>query len=122
MNSQQFLKNGGFFLILFALLGFFGVLGPSSDASVFGSAWWFDITENWGHLIVGILALVFAYFGDAKIQQPAVIVVGVISILLGFYSIFTPSLLGANFQNPPDSIFHLIVGIWALISTRGGGE
>jgi hypothetical protein len=119
MNPKQFLRIGGGVLVVVGILGFANVLGPTADTSLFGKAWWFDNGENWAHLIIGIIALIAAYAVGVEAQKPLVVVVGVIAVLVGLYSIFVgESFLGANLQNPADSILHLVVGIWALIASR----
>ena len=118
MNPKQFLLLGGVVLVLVGVLGFVGVLGPTADASIFGSAWWFDSAENWAHLVLGIVALILAYATGLSLQRPVVMLLGIIGVLVGLYSFFGyPMLLGANLENPLDSILHLVVGIWALAAS-----
>ncbi|MBI2623653.1 MAG: hypothetical protein HYW65_03725 [Candidatus Liptonbacteria bacterium] len=120
MNPKQFLRIGGGVLVLVGILGFVNVLGPTPEASIFGAGWWFDNGENWAHLIIGIVALIAAYALSAEAQKPLVVVVGIVAVLVGLYSILVgESFLGANLENPADSILHLVVGIWALIASRG---
>ena len=115
MNPKQFLLIGGIVLVLVGILGFIGVIGPAPESSIFGSAWWFDRAENWAHLVLGIVALVLAYATGPGLQRPVVMFLGIVGVLIGLYSFFGYSmLLGANLENPADSLLHLIVGIWAL--------
>lgn len=115
VNPKQFLLIGGIILVLVGVLGFVGVLGPTPDASIFGAAWWFDNAENWAHLVLGIVALVLAYVTGPSIQRPIVMLLGIVGVLVGLYSFLGYSMfLGANLENPLDSILHLVVGIWAL--------
>lgn len=118
MTPKQFLQIGGIVLVVVAILGFTGVLGPTPDKSIFGPGWWFDNGENWAHVVIGIVALAAAYILGAEAQRPLVITVGVIGVAVGLYSIFQPTLLGANLENPADTILHLLIGIWALVSVR----
>lgn len=120
MNPKQFLLLAGGVLILVAILGFVGVIGPTPEKSVFGPAWWFDNGENWAHLIVGIAGLLAVFFLPGNLKKTLVILLGVVSILVGLYSlIISTSLFGANLQNPLDTILHLAVGAWALLAARG---
>jgi len=119
MTPKQFLRVGGVVLIVVGILGFAGVLGPTADKSIFGANWWFDNGENWVHLILGIVAVIAAYAVGPEVQKPLTVVVGVIAVLAGLYSIFQPTLLGSNLENPADTILHLVVGIWALVAARG---
>ena len=115
MNPKQFLLIGGIVLVLVGVLGFVGVIGPTSDSSIFGSAWWFDNAENWTHLVLGVVALILAYATGPSIQRPIVMLLGIVGVLVGLYSFLGYSmLLGANLENPLDSILHLVIGIWAL--------
>lgn len=120
MNAKLFLKLGGIVLVLVAILGFVGVLGPTADKSIFGANWWFDNVENWAHLVLGVVALLAYWLVPASVQKPLVVVVGVVALLFGLYSLFVgTTAFGANLENPADTILHLVVGVWALLSARG---
>lgn len=115
MNPKQFLQWGGAVLVLVGVLGFIGVLGPTAEKSVFGSAWWFDNAENWAHLVLGVVGLLASKYFAAPQQKQLVMLLGVVGVLIGLYSLFGKSeLLGANLENPADSLLHLAVGAWAL--------
>lgn len=118
MNPKQFLLVGGVVLVVVGLAGFFGILGPTSEASLFGSAWWFDNGENWAHLILGVVALVVAYTLGADLQGWVTLLVGVVGVLVGLWGFVlgadVPNFYGANLENPLDNILHLAVGAWAL--------
>jgi hypothetical protein len=115
LNAKQFLIVGGIILIILGILGFIGVIGPSASQSIFGSHWWFDAGENWAHLVLGIIGVLAAFALPAQAQRYLVMLLGILGILVGLYSIFVgPSFLGANLENPLDSILHLVVGAWAL--------
>lgn len=115
MNPKQFLQIGGVVLIVIAILGWIGLIGPTAEQSIFKSVWWFDNAENWAHLILGVVALVAAYQLPASTQKPLVMVLGVVGVLVGLYSLFgSRGLGGANLQNPLDTLLHIGVGAWAL--------
>ncbi len=112
-----FLKIGGAVLILVAILGYVGVIGPTAEQSIFKEAWWFDNGENIAHLVLGVVALAVAYgfVIPRSAHRPLVIVLGVVGVLVGLYSFAgQTTLLGANLENPADSLLHLVVGAWAL--------
>src|SRR5262249_22572427 len=122
LTPAGFLKVGGAVLILVALLGFFGVTGPTADQSIFGANWYFDNGENWAHLILGVVGLIAAFALNAGMQKKLVMVLGVIGVLVGLYSLFSPiptgaNLFGAQLQNLADSLLHLVVGAWALYAS-----
>lgn len=115
MNPKQFLQIGGIVLVLVAILGFIGVIGPSIEASIFGEAWWFDSGENWAHLLFGVVALVAAFtLKNASAQKNLVLLVGVLALLVAVYNLFSTNLLGTNLESPLDLLLHLVVGVWAL--------
>lgn len=114
MNPKQFLMIGGVVLVVVALAGFFGVTGPTPEASIFGANWYFDNAENWAHLVLGVVALVVAYTLGAGLQGWVTLLVGVLGILVALYNLGYDMLLGAALQNPADLVLHLVVGVWAL--------
>lgn len=115
LSPKGFLMVGGIVLVLVALLGYVGVIGPAADQSIFGAGWYFDNAENMAHLVLGVVAILAAYLVGAGVQKTLVIIVGVIGVLVGLYSLVGPSMLwGANLENPADTILHLVVGAWAL--------
>lgn len=125
LNSKQFLTIGGIVLVLLGILGMIGIIGPTADKSLFGATWWFDNGENWAHLILGVVGLIAAFSFPANMQKMLVYLLGIIGVLVGLYSLFiSPSFLGANLENPADSLLHLVVGVWALwaaMKTRDSG-
>lgn len=125
MNSKQFLIIGGIVLLLVGILGFVGIIGPTSTNSPFGAAWYFDNAENWAHTVLGIVALIASAALPASGQKPLVILVGLLALFFAIYSLFGPITAGSNFygaqlQNPADTILHLVVGIWALLAAMMG--
>ena len=120
MNPKQFLMIGGIILLLVGVVGFFGIIGPTAADSIFGDAWWFDNGENWAHTILGVVALILAFALPAMAQKWVVVLLGIIGVLIGIYSIFTQSFLGANLENPADTILHLVIGVWALLAAFMG--
>lgn len=114
LTPKGFLQVGGIILLVVGILGFF-LLGPTPEGSIFGEAWWFDTAENWAHLVLGIVALAAVYgMKDAATQKGLALVVGIVALLVGIYGFFSPSLLGANLENPLDNILHLVVGAWGI--------
>lgn len=116
MNPKQFLQIGGTVLILVAILGYAGVIGPDAASSIFGANWYFDNAENIAHLVLGIVAILASFALPSALQKPLVLVLGVVGVLVGIYSIFWPTFLGANLENPADTLLHILVGAWALFA------
>jgi len=119
-TPKGFLQVGGIVLAVVGIVGFFGIIGPTADRSIFSSAWYFDNAENIAHLVLGIVALGAAYgLTNADHQKWLVAAVGILGILFGLYSLFGPipdgtTIFGAALQNPLDTILHFVIGIWAL--------
>ena len=122
MNPKSFLKIGGVVLVIVALAGLVGIIGPTPESSIFGARWYFDNGENWAHLIGGVAALLVVYAMPA-FQGPVTLLVGVIALLAGVWGFFLPEQMpnfyGANLENPLDNILHLVIGVWAVLSWRG---
>ena len=119
MNLKQFFVLGGIIFVLCAILGFIGVIGPTPDQSIFGTTWWFDSTENWLHFVLGILMLIIAMALPYNTQRGIGMTIGIIALLVGIYSFFKPGMLfGVNLEYPADTIFHILIGFWALLSSR----
>ncbi len=124
MNPKQFLIIGGIVLILVGVLGSIGVIGPSAEQSVFGAPWYFDTAENWAHLVLGIVGVIAAFVLPMMTQKGLAYILGIVGVLVGLYSIVGPvtegtNLLGAQLQNPLDTILHLVVGVWAFLAASG---
>jgi len=123
LNPKQFLLVGGAVLLLIGLLGYFGVIGPTPEKSIFGATWYFDNAENLAHTVLGIAGLAAAFIFPAMWQKWLTILLGVVGIVVGLYSLLGNSmLLGANLENPADSILHLAVGAWAFLAIYLGGK
>lgn len=123
MNPKQFLTIGGVVLVVVGILGYVGILGPTADRSIFGAMWWFDNPENIAHTILGIVAIAAAYVLPANLQKWLTIAVGALAVLIGLYSLLGETVvLGANLENPADSILHLVIGAWALYAGLRKGE
>jgi hypothetical protein len=116
-TPNGFLKIGGAVLVLVAILGFVGVIGPTADDSIFGAAWYFDNAENWAHLILGVVGLIAAFTLSADMQKYLVLVLGIVGVLVAVYNVFSTTLLAANLESPADLILHLVVGAWALYAS-----
>mgnify|MGYP001574486950 CR=1 FL=1 len=120
MNSKQFLQIGGIVLVVVGILGFF-LIGPTSEKSIFGEAWYFDDGENWAHIVFGVVALLaVTALKKEAVQKNLVMLVGILALLVGIWGFFSPNLLGANLENPADNILHLVIGAWAFMSAKGG--
>lgn len=119
MNPKQFLLIGGIILIIVAILGFFGVIGPTPERSIFGDFWWFDNGENWAHLSIGIVGVISGYSLPTPAQRSLVVVLGVIALYFGIYNLFSTRFLGTNLERPADTILHLAIGVWALYASMG---
>ncbi len=126
LSPQGFLKVGGSVLVLVAVLGFVGVIGPTTS-SLFGSYWYFDNAENWAHLVLGVVGLIAAFKFPAAFNKTLVLILGIFGVLVGLYSLFGlvpegTTFLGAGLENPADTLLHLVVGAWALTAGIKGNK
>ena len=103
-------------MVAVGLLGFIGIIGPTSDQSIFGSFWWFDNYENIVHLLLGIVGLVVAFALPMPLHKPVTLLVGILALFFALYNLFSTSFLGASLESPADLVLHTIVGAWALYS------
>lgn len=121
MNSKQFLQVGGAVLLLVGILGYVGVIGPTPEKSLFGASWWFDNKENLAHTVLGVVGIASSFYLSAVYQKYLVTLLGVVGVVVGVYSLaVSTALLGANLENPADTVLHLAVGAWALYAALVG--
>lgn len=118
-TSTNFLKFGGLVLVVVGLLGFVGIIGPTSSQSLFGAFWWFDNYENVVHLLLGIVGLVVAFALPMSLHKPVTLLVGVLALFFALYNLFSVNFLGANLESPADLVLHTVVAAWALYSSLG---
>lgn len=113
----------GIIMILLGLSGLMGLTGPLPSDSVFGDGWWLSNVEVWVHLVVGIVLLVLSYAISGSAQRSLAMIVGVVALLVGIYSIFKPGdLAGFNLERPADTVLFLVIGLWGWMSSRGSSS
>ena len=113
-TPKGFLMWGGVVLVLIAILGYVGVIGPTAEQSIFGAFWYFDNAENIAHLVLGVVALLAVYVLSSGMQKWLVLIIGAVAVLVGLYNFGSTELFGANLESPADMLLHLVVGAWAL--------
>ncbi len=124
-SPKGFLTYGGIVLLVVGVVGFFGIIGPTPEQSIFATSWFFTPGENWAHLLLGIVGLAAAYLvKDESMLKGLTVLVGVIALVAAVYGFFLsaypPNNLGvANLENPMDTILHIVVAVWAFWSIMG---
>lgn len=122
MNPRTFLVVGGWSLILLAILGAIGIIGPTPDRSLFGDAWVFNAAENWAHAFIGILGLMGALTLSTDAQKLLVGVIGLVAVGVGIWGFFvpvdSPNFFGANLEHPLDTLLNLGYAFWAWLALR----
>jgi|GEM_PF-3677251 len=117
-NSKKFLKTIGYVLVIGAILGFIGILGPTSGSSIFGSYWWLSGRVSFIYLVTGIISLYSAYALPKSVVLPLVFGIGTVAFFAGLYGLFWSSrIFGLALDGPIGNLFNLIVGslgIWAV--------
>ncbi len=119
LTPKSFLQIGGGVLVLVGLLGFFNVIGPTPEQSIFHGTWWFDNGENWAHLVLGVVGLLASYTLGKDMQRNLVLLLALLALFFGLYNFFSTSFLGANLESPADLILHLAIAVWAFFSWKG---
>lgn len=120
MHTKQFLRVSGATVLLVAILGWIGVLGPTADKSIFGTTWYFDTKENTLLAVLGVVGLITGYVPSVVLQRMLATAFGVIGISLGLYSFFLNNpLLGITLEDPMDTLSYLTIGAWALYAVFG---
>lgn len=119
MNPKQFLMVGGIVLLL---LGVIGVILPNGE--LLGKNLYFDSSENWAHIVLGIVAIVASYMLGASAQRSLTAIVGVVALFFGVWGFVVGSRAAPNFYGITnleflDNIVHLAVAVWAYLSMRG---
>lgn len=112
---KQFLQLGGTIFVLIGIMGFTGVLGPTANDSLFGSWWWFDGTENWTYLMLGIIALGASFILSPTGQRILAGALGAMAILVAAWGFIDQTIFGATLQIP-DMVLLLALGVWALFA------
>lgn len=124
-SPKSFLLYGGVVLLLVGILGYVGIIGPTPEDSLFGSAWWFSNGENVAHTVLGVVALLAAFLlKDAGMQKNLVMLVGVLALVFTVWGVFLSgndfNFFGvANLESPMDTILHLVVTVWAFWAATG---
>ena len=118
MNSpKNFLKIIGYILIVGAVLGFIGILGPTPGRSIFGTYWWLSERISLIYLVTGIVSLYSAYAMPASITMPLAFGLGAATFFVGLYGlIWSSRILGIDLAGPIGNLFNLIVGSWGVWS------
>jgi len=124
LTPRGFLSVGGVVLVLVAVLGYVGVIGPTPDMSLFGSFWYFDNAENVAHLVLGVVALLAVNFvKDAGVHKLLALLVGALALVVALMNFMGEvNILGAMLQNPADMLLHLLVGAWGLYAGLVGAK
>mgnify|MGYP001601081896 CR=1 FL=1 len=121
MKAKKFLQLAGMVLVILAILGFVGVIGPDARTSIFGARWYFDNGENWAYLIIGVIVLVGSVVLSTDAARTLTKALAAIALLFGLYGIFiSTNFLGSSLQNPADTILHLVLGICAIWASKSG--
>jgi CHASE2 domain-containing sensor protein len=115
MTPYHYLKFGGLLLIILAVLGGAGILGPTATQSVFGTAWWLDYSEIIIYLVLGIVDVIVANKARSLYQYRMVTILGFLSLLMaGHTYIVGGQVVWAEFQIPGDLIFFIVFGVWGV--------
>ncbi len=121
MKLKTVLIVTGIFFILLGILGFVRVLGPTSQESIFGELWWLDKTENWSHLVVGLVSVIFGLFAQDSGKKIWGWLYGILLVVVSIYSIITSHLLKVNLEVPVEEVLYFTIGdivLWATVNSN----
>lgn len=115
MTFKKFLLIAGIGAILFGLAGFFGIIGPVPERSIFGHHWWVPNIENWNHLIFGLISIMISLFVSNKFQKAFMWFMTFLTLGVAIYSITARYFLMVTFEDPFEEIIYFTMGNLALL-------
>lgn len=119
---RKFLEVIGYIFIVGAILGFIGVLGPTSSNSIFGAFWWLSYPVSLIYLVTGIVSVYSAYAMADEIVVPLAFTIGVVGFFVGLYGlVWSSRIMGINLPGGLGGLFNLIVGgygVWSVSADR----
>lgn len=115
-NPKNFLSSIGYILVIAAVLGFIGVLGPTPDQSIFGTYLWMSTPFSLIYLVLGIISLYLSYtLMDASIVLPFTFFLGAVGLFVGLYGLFwAPRIMGIELNGMIGNLFNLVAGAWGV--------
>ena len=123
-TPKGFLMVGGVVLLLVGALGFF-ILNGSAAQSALGSFFWLDNSENYAHVLLGVVALAALYVPGlnsmlAPYYRWIVILVGLIALFFGVYGFIAsgsaPNTFGLTNLELGDNLLHAAIFAWAFLA------
>ena len=119
-SSKRFLNGIGYILIVGAILGLIGILGPTSGASIFGSYLWLSYSVSLIYLVAGIASVFTAYILPENIVTTLTFGIGITAFFVGLYGLLWGSkILGISLEGPIGNLFNLAVGVWGIWAVSG---
>ena len=120
--SKNFLVWIGYILIVFGILGFIRVLGPSPMQSIFGGFWWMNGQVSLIYIISGIVSLFTAYILPEYFIQIVTYAIGTAAFFVGFYGLFWASrIFTIPLEGVIGNLINLLIGVlglWAVSAER----
>jgi hypothetical protein len=110
-----FLATYGIAMLVIALLGYVGLLGPTSARSIFHQFWWYTQDMSLAYGIIGLIALVGAYFFSYFFQLILVLLVSLPGLAAGLLFISQVSLAAQANTSAGDALLHLAQGVGVLL-------
>jgi len=132
LTPKGFLLFGGIILVVVAVGGYLGIIGPTPERSLFGMLWYFTDLENLAHIVFGVVALAAFYLlKDAMMTKWLVALVGVVAALAVVVGLMvggsaSPNVtlagISGNLENPMDTVLHVVVAVWAFYAAFMGSK
>lgn len=108
--AKQFLTWVGWILVI---LGILGLVWEGVDAFALSDS------ENWAHLVLGIIALIAAYWLDGQTQKWLTAVYGIVALYFGIWGFVDPTYYGIASLETLDNVVHVVLGLWGLWAAFG---
>lgn len=108
--AKQYLTWVGWILVILGILGF---VWPGVDAFSLSGG------ENWAHLVLGVIALIAAYWLDGQVQKWLVAILGIVALYVGIWGFVDPTYYGSASLELLDNVVHIVLGVWGLWAAFG---
>jgi hypothetical protein len=116
-SHSGFLLYAGMLLLAVGALGYAYILGPTKEYSIFGEVWWFDNRENLAHLVIGIILLgTYSLSRHTLVKRLVLLALGTLAAFAALYNLQQTKILGAQLQSPLDTLFHILISVWAFVA------
>jgi len=109
--TKTYLTWVGWILVVLGILGFVWAGIPGTLA--------LTASENYAHLVLGIVALLAVYWGGAQLQKWLTAVFGIVALYFGIWGFVDPTYYNITSLELLDNVIHIVLGAWGLWAVWG---